>query len=212
MKFYWIKTPALVAWLFGRFEWRVPTLEKKVYLTFDDGPIPEVTPFVLDTLKEFGAKASFFCIGDNVQKHPEIFELVKQSGNAIGNHTFHHVKGWGTDYNTYIEEVRMCEKLIGSAHPLDQKIMRPPYAKVTRRQAKTIKQMGYRIIMWDILSADFDQRISPEKCLDNVIKNIRPGSIIIFHDSQKAYENMKFALRGTLEYLKKEGYSCEPLY
>ncbi|RYG44251.1 MAG: polysaccharide deacetylase family protein [Chitinophagaceae bacterium] len=212
MKFYWIKTPKVIAWFFNHFEWRVPTREKVVYLTFDDGPIPDITPFVLDTLKQYGAKATFFTIGANVVKHRDIFRAISKSGHAIGNHTFHHVKGWKTDYSAYLEEVRMCAEVIASGHPAEVKLMRPPYAKITRKQANALQKLGYRIVMWDILSADFDEKISPKKCLENVIRNIRPGSIVIFHDSQKAWNNMKYALEGTLEYLKKNGYRCETLY
>lgn len=212
MKFYWIRTPKLLAWLLRRFEWRIRTTEKKIYLTFDDGPVPEATPLVLDLLDQYDAKASFFCIGDNVAKHPELFERVWQSGHAIGNHTYHHIKGWETEFGSYMKEVADCAAVIASGHHPEQKIMRPPYAKVTWKQSGAIKKQGYRIVMWDVLSADFDQRISPQQCLDNVIKNIRPGSIVIFHDSQKARKNMEFALKGTLEFMKKNGYRSESLY
>lgn len=212
MKPHWIKTPGWLAWLLPQYEWRKSKKEKIVYLTFDDGPIPEVTPFVLDKLKEYGAKGTFFCIGDNVVKHPEIFERLISEGHAIGNHTFHHVKGWETPLDAYLKEVSDCADVIRFAHPPEHKLMRPPYAKITFSQTKKVREMGYRIILWDVLSEDYDQSVSPEKCLENVVKHVRPGSIVIFHDSLKAYPNMKFALEGTLEYLKKEGYVCDALY
>lgn len=212
MRFYWIKTHFLIRKIFPEFLWKMPSNQKKVYLTFDDGPIPEVTDFVLRELNRFGAKATFFCIGDNIQKHPDIFKRLLDGGHAFGNHTFNHVNGWHTSESEYLDNVDLCRQQIDSIISDKAKLMRPPYAKVTRSQSKKLRKLGYKIVMWDVLSADFDQKITPEKCLENVLKNIGPGSIVIFHDSQKAFANMKFALTGTLEYLKKNGYECAALY
>jgi len=208
MKFYWIKTAWIIKKLFPGFVWSLPNKDKIVYLTFDDGPIPEVTDFVLGQLKAFGAKATFFCIGDNIRKNPDIFKRIVSDGHAFGNHTFNHLNGWKTPEAEYLQNVRLCQNEIDSLTQDKSRLMRPPYAKATRSQARKLRQMGYRIIMWDVLSADFDQCISPEKCLKNVLRNVRSGSIVIFHDSQKAFANMKYALPETLKYLKENGYSC----
>lgn len=212
MKFYWIQTPNWLAKFFNAFEWRKSTKEKVVYLTFDDGPIPVITPWVLNQLNEFNAKATFFCIGDNIRKNPDILKQICDQGHAVGNHTYNHVSGWKTDLRTYIDQVEKCEEFLALAENRKEKLMRPPYGKIGFNQTKTIKKQNFRIIMWDILSADFDTSISKEQCLENVTKNIRPGSIIIFHDSRKAFPNMEFALRGTLEYLQKNGYKSAALY
>lgn len=207
----WIRTHWLIQKLFPNYIWRVPTKDKVVYLTFDDGPIPEVTEFVLDQLKAYGAKATFFCIGDNIRKHPYIFKKIIDEGHAFGNHTFHHLKGWKTSQKAYIDDVALCQQAIDDLTTDEKKLLRPPYAKITLRQSKALRNKGYRIIMWDVLSADFDKSISPQQCLKNVVDNIGPGSIVIFHDSLKAVDNMKFALPATLQYLNKNGYSCAVL-
>ena len=152
-------------------------------------------------------KATFFCIGDNVRKNPDLFRRTIAAGHAIGNHTFHHLNGWHTSHDTYLENVRLCEEAIGSSSPL----FRPPYGKVTRRQRRALSGKGYKLVMWDVLSADFDRTISPEKCFENVSKNLEPGSIIIFHDSEKAAANLRHALPRTLQLLKEKGFRCEKL-
>lgn len=211
MKFYWVKTGWLIKKLFPKFVWSIKTNQKVVYLTFDDGPIPEATDFVLDQLKAFHAKATFFCIGNNIRQNPDIFRRILENGHAFGNHTFNHWNGWKTPENDYLENVRLCQDEIDALTEDRSRLMRPPYAKVTSAQANRLRQLGYKIVMWDVLSADFDQTITPEKCLENVLGNIRPGSIVIFHDSQKALRNMSFALPKTLEFLKKNGYECAAL-
>jgi peptidoglycan/xylan/chitin deacetylase (PgdA/CDA1 family) len=211
MKPYWIKTHWIVKKLFPNYIWNKPRDGKKVYLTFDDGPIPEATPFVLEQLKKYGAKATFFCIGDNIRKNPDLFRQVLAEGHAFGNHTFNHLNGWKTPKDTYLENVDQCKAEIDALTQDESKLMRPPYAKVTSAQSKALRKLGYQIIMWDVLSADYDQTITPEKCLENVIANIEAGSIIIFHDSQKAFRNMSHALPETLKYLKENGYECAAL-
>lgn len=211
MRFYWIRTHWLIKKLFPRFLWSMPFADKTVYLTFDDGPIPEVTDFVLDQLREYDAKATFFCIGDNIRKNAEIFSRVVAQGHAFGNHTYNHLNGWKTPGKEYLENVALCQNEIDSLARDAAKLMRPPYAKVTRAQSRQLLALGYKIVMWDVLSADFDQRISPEECLENVLRNIRPGSIVIFHDSLKAFANMRYALPKTLQFLKENGYRCAAL-
>lgn len=211
MKFYWIKTHWIIKKLFPQFVWSIASRHKKVYLTFDDGPIPEATGFVLEQLRRFNAKATFFCIGDNIRKNPDIFRRILAEGHTFGNHTFNHLNGWKTPEADYLENVRLCQDEIDALTTDESRLMRPPYAKVTSAQSHALRKLGYKIIMWDVLSADFDQSITPEKCLENVLKNIRPGSIVIFHDSQKALRNMSFALPETLKYLKENGFTCEAL-
>lgn len=213
MDFLWIKTNRIIKQLFSNYIWSIPTSEPKVYLTFDDGPTPEITEWVLEQLKEYNAKATFFCIGNNIEKHPEIFKKVIQEGHTIGNHTFNHVKGWNTTNKMYAEETEQCEQLIQnfSTEALQPKFFRPPYGKIKISQSKALRKKGYKIIMWDVLSVDFDPNITPEKCLNNVIDNLENGSIIVFHDSFKAFQNLKYALPKTLGFLKNKGFECEKL-
>lgn len=208
MKPYWIKTHWLIKKLFPEYIWSIPSGEKTVYLTFDDGPTPEITQWVLDKLEPYNAKATFFCIGHNIASHRDIFQKVIAAGHTVGNHTYNHMNGWKTDRDTYLENVAKCEKEMAG---INKQLFRPPYAKASRSQSRALQQMGYRIVMWDVLSADFDQTITPEKCLENVLKNIRPGSVVIFHDSVKAFENLQFALPKTLAYLKENGFAMEAI-
>ena len=200
---YLVKTPFWLKLFYPKLVWDKKTANRCIYLTFDDGPIPIVTPFVLNILKQYRAKATFFCIGDNVRKHPEVFEQVKSEGHAIGNHTFNHLKGWTTDDETYLKNFLLADEL------LDTKLFRPPYGRIKRSQAKLLQHArpGLKIIMWSILSADFDAAASPEQCLDNLIKNVKPGDIVLFHDSLKAKERMEYALPRAMEYWSGEGYA-----
>ncbi|MFN8274156.1 MAG: polysaccharide deacetylase family protein [Flavobacteriaceae bacterium] len=192
----------MVKWLFPKYIWNLPTHEKIVFLTFDDGPMPEITPWVLDQLDAYQVKATFFCIGDNVRKHPEIYEEVMRRGHAIGNHTFNHLNGWKTATSTYIENTIKWEEYAATQSVL----FRPPYGKIKRSQAQKLMQKGYKIIMWDVLSADFDTSVSPEKCLSNVVNHLESGSIVVFHDSLKAFKNIQYALPKTLQFLKENGF------
>ena len=204
MNIYWIKTSKFIKRLFPNFVWDIPNMENKVYLTFDDGPIPEITEWVLEELKKHNIKATFFCIGNNIQKHPALFNKVINEGHAIGNHTFNHLNGWKTSTENYIENIAMCQS--ASNKYQNGILFRPPYGKIKKSQSKKLRQLGYKIIMWDVLSADFDQTISPEKCLENVISKVQSGSIILFHDSIKASKNLQFALPKALEFLKEKGF------
>lgn len=201
---YLVKTPRLIQNLLPTFTWRIPTEEKVLYLTFDDGPIPEVTPWVLDTLRRFNAKATFFCVGDNVKKNPSVFQQVLAEGHAVGNHTFNHLNGWDSENISFFHNVRHCAKLVKSS------LFRPPYGRLTPKQTQFLTR-HYQIVMWDVLSGDFDQTISKEDCLSNVMASTKRGSIIVFHDSQKAAERMMYTLPRVLEHFAAKGYRFESL-
>ncbi|RYY25969.1 MAG: polysaccharide deacetylase family protein [Sphingobacteriaceae bacterium] len=201
---YLVKTPALLKWFYPDLTWQKSRREKVIYLTFDDGPIPEVTPFVLQILAQFNAKATFFCIGDNVQKHPEIFEQVKLAGHTIGNHTFNHLRGWDTADEVYLQNVKKCQELVQA------RLFRPPYGRAKKSQFAVLKNQ-YEVVMWDVLSGDFDPDLSPQKCYQNVVDKSSNGSIIVFHDSLKAWPRTQYALPKALEYWQKEGYQFKTL-
>lgn len=201
---YLVKTPRFIQNLFPNFTWHIPTQEKVLYLTFDDGPIPEVTPWVLDVLAKYDAKATFFCVGDNVNRHPDIFQQVVSAGHAVGSHTFNHLNGWATDNIPYFHNIRHCANQVNSV------LFRPPYGRLKPKQAQFL-QRHYRIVMWDVLSGDFDPDVEPEQCLNNVIDNVRPGSIVVFHDSLKAKENLTYTLPKVLEHFKSQGYAFDKL-
>ena len=210
MKFYWVKTNWIIKKIFSNYTWDVSNSGNNVYLTFDDGPIPEITTWVLEELKKYALKATFFCIGENIAKHPEIFKKVISEGHAIGNHTFNHLNGWKTPTEIYIENIKLCEEVIEKTtnYNSKSKLFRPPYGKLKTAQARAIEKLGYEIIMWDVLSADFDTTLSKEQCLDNVLSNVKPGSIIVFHDSVKAFKNLQYVLPKTLAFLKENNFNC----
>jgi peptidoglycan/xylan/chitin deacetylase (PgdA/CDA1 family) len=206
MKPYWIKTNKFIKKIFPSYIWDIPNMENKVYLTFDDGPTPKITEWVLEELKKHQAKATFFCIGKNIKNHPAIFSKVIDEGHSIGNHTYNHLKGWNTSTAEYLDNITLCESEINN---LNSKIFRPPYGKIKKLQSEKLRKLGYKIIMWDVLSADFDQTITPEKCLENVLQNVQSGSIIVFHDSVKAFKNLAYTLPRTLGILKQRGFIFE---
>jgi peptidoglycan/xylan/chitin deacetylase (PgdA/CDA1 family) len=215
MRHYWIKTNAFIKKIFPNYIWSIPNSENKIYLTFDDGPTPEITEWVLDELKKHDAKATFFCIGHNIEKHPAIFEKVINEGHSIGNHTFNHLNGWKNSDEKYLQNMNLCESSILDLKfkilNLQTKLFRPPYGKIKTSQSKRLRQLGYKIIMWDVLSADFDTTITPERCLKNVLKNVCSGSIIVFHDSVKAFPNLKYTLPKALKYWTEKGFVFEKL-
>ena len=212
MKFYWIKTNWVIKKLFHNYIWDLPNNDKIVYITFDDGPTPKITEWTLAQLKNYNAKATFFCIGNNIEKHPEIFDKIIKENHSIGNHTFNHLKGWETTNEIYIENTLLCDSELVKNNYLDCKLFRPPYGRIKKQQATALKKLGYKIIMWDVLSADFDPFITPQKCLENILSNVKSGSIIVFHDSEKAFRNLEFVLPKSLAYLKENGFRFEAIY
>jgi peptidoglycan/xylan/chitin deacetylase (PgdA/CDA1 family) len=203
-----VKTPWLVKKFYSQLTWDVKPANKRcIYLTFDDGPIPIVTPFVLNILQQYNAKATFFCIGDNIRKHPDVFEQIKNAGHTIGNHTYNHLKGWETEDETYLENFLEADKLVSS------KLFRPPYARIKKSQVKLLKEAkpGLKIIMWNILTADYDTNLKPEKCLENVLKHTKGGDIVLFHDSLKAFPRLEYVLPRAMEEWSKEGYEFKNL-
>ncbi|MDX1603852.1 MAG: polysaccharide deacetylase family protein [Salinimicrobium sediminis] len=207
--------PGFVKWIFKNRIWEGPADEKAIYLTFDDGPIPEVTPWVLDQLKSFNAKATFFCIGENVQKHPEIFKKIIAEGHKVGNHTFNHLNGWKTSTPEYVLNTlkarQIIEKNIPGKEPAKNALFRPPYGRIKSKQVRELQKRDFRIIMWSILSMDYNTGITPERCFQNVIDHARPGSVIVFHDSFKAQKNLVKVLPRVLDHLNREGYKFKAL-
>jgi len=205
MKLYLVKTPKILEKLYSRCLWRFSTSKKEIYLTFDDGPTPKVTQFVLEQLQKHNAKATFFCIGKNVVNHPEILQQIINDGHSIGNHTHNHLNGWKNHNKKYLENISDASKVIPS------KLFRPPYGKIKFSQTKQLKKLGYTIVMWDVLSADFDTSITNKQCLQNVLDNTEKGSIVVFHDSIKAEEKLRYTLPKTLKYFGDLGYSFKAL-
>ena len=207
MKQYFIKTPSLVKLIFKNWVWSFSTKEKTLYLTFDDGPTPEVTNWTLEQLKKFNAKATFFCIGKNVEENPLIYQNIVNEGHSIGNHTHNHLNGFYTKKATYIKNVEKAEQV----SPHNNKLFRPPYGKLKLSQSKELRKKGYKVIMWDVLSADFDTTIDTNECLKNVIKSTQNGSIIVFHDSLKAKEKLYYVLPIILDYYSEKGYEFKAI-
>lgn len=201
---YFTKTPKFIQSLFPHYTWKMPKKDRVIYITFDDGPIPKVTPWVLETLKAYNAKATFFCVGDNIQKHPDVFEQVKSAGHALGNHTYNHLSGWNTENIPYFHNIRKCARLVKS------ELFRPPYGRIKPTQAQFLAR-HYNIVMWDVLSGDFDPDLSKEDCLSNSIMSTRRGSIIVFHDSLKSWDKLQFVLPRYLEFFSQKGYRFEAI-
>jgi peptidoglycan/xylan/chitin deacetylase (PgdA/CDA1 family) len=248
---YFITPPRWLKWMYPGLTWEIPVEkdEKILYLTFDDGPHPIATPFVLEQLKKYNAKATFFCIGRNVADHRDVYQQVLDEGHTVGNHTYDHLNGWKTDDRKYVADVMKAAELI------DSKLFRPPYGKITRfqsgvlrkkpqasdkqeapivsqqasetdrpvtgndqrpperviRAGSTINEPRFNIIMWNVLSADWDTKIDGKKCFENVVLHAKPGSIIVFHDSAKAMDRMQFALPLVLEHYHQEGFRFEAI-
>lgn len=204
---YLANSPFWLQWLYPSLTWHKSRKEKCVYLTFDDGPIPVVTPFILNTLKNFNAKATFFCIGDNVAKFSEIYTKVLSEGHSVGNHTFNHLRGWNSNNEDYLSNIRKCSGLVNS------NLFRPPFGKIKKSQISAIRSHipDLEIIMWDVLSGDFDTGISQQKCLQNVLSHTKNGSIIVFHDSLKAFQKLEYALPLVLEALSGKGFRFKAL-
>lgn len=179
--------------------WTIKDSDKSVYLTFDDGPCPEVTPKILDILDRYDIKATFFCVGKNVKQHPHIFDLIVNAGHRVGNHTMHHLKGFDTSLNDYTKDIEEANELINS------NLFRPPYGRITIKQLNELKK-SYKIIMWDVITRDYNRNLKPEKCFSIVKRFSRRGSIIVFHDSIKSANNVLQALPWSIEWLRSEGY------
>ncbi|MFT3901849.1 MAG: polysaccharide deacetylase family protein [Niabella sp.] len=207
---YFTKTPWWLKRVYPTYHWDMGRQERAVYLTFDDGPHPEATPFVLEQLARFDAKATFFCIGKNVEAHGDIYARIRAEGHAVGNHTHNHLNGWHTEKQAYVENVEKAAAFISTG------LFRPPYGRVKRSQAcalqsPTDSRHGFHIIMWDVLSADFDRNITPQTCLNTVLRQVINGSIVVFHDSEKAFNNMKYALPKVLEHFTDKGFAFKPI-
>jgi peptidoglycan/xylan/chitin deacetylase (PgdA/CDA1 family) len=201
---YLVQPTYLIKSIYPKAIWRKEPAEKKLYLTFDDGPIPEITTWVLDVLKQYKVTATFFCVGNNVEKHPAIFQRIVDEKHAVGNHTYNHLNGWKTHSPLYLKNVSRCKELVAS------NLFRPPYGKMKKTQFNVLRRY-YSIVLWDVLSGDYDKKTSPEKCLKNVVDKYRNGSIIVFHDNVKAWTNLQFALPKFIEHALSEGYQFERL-
>lgn len=196
--------PHLYRLLFPEARWRIRIPHQKtVYLTFDDGPIPEVTPWVLDLLDHYNIKATFFCVGDNVRKYPDLYRLLLEKGHLTGNHTFNHVQGWKNRTSFLLKNAAKARELI------DSTLFRPPHGHMRVPQNLALQQAGYNVIMWDVVTRDYSRYMTPEQVLENVKRYTRDGSIIVFHDSLKAEKNMKYALPRAIEWLQEQGYALE---
>jgi peptidoglycan/xylan/chitin deacetylase (PgdA/CDA1 family) len=204
LRYYLTKTPAILKPLARDLVWNFSRSADRVFLTFDDGPVPGVTDKVLDILDDYGAKATFFVVGENAMKYPELFQEIKHRGHQVGNHTFSHLNGWKTSNAMYVRNILKAHELIQSD------LFRPPYGKITRQQVRLIKHR-FKIIMWDSLSGDFDRNNSPEICVRNALNSIESGSISVFHDSEKAKQNVLGALPLVLAKLVQKGFIMKPV-
>ncbi|WP_413513347.1 polysaccharide deacetylase family protein [Myroides odoratus] len=201
----------LLPLLFPQYTWHKNHKDKVVYLTFDDGPIPEVTAWVLHLLQQQQIKATFFCIGDNIRKHPQLFQRILAEQHQIGNHTYNHLNGWKSTLEEYVLNVDLCQQEVLKHTKQPTLLFRPPYGKIKKQQGDYLVKEGFEIIMWSIITKDYEATLSPQNCLKRTIKQIKPGSILVFHDSVKAEKNLKYTLPLLIEYLKKEGYTFSVL-
>ena len=205
MQKYFVKTPWWLKKLYSSRIWSIDTNEKKIYLTFDDGPHPTITPFVLGELKKYGAKATFFCIGKNVVSYPGVYQQILDEGHRTGNHTQNHLNGWQTVNDIYFSDIEEATLHINSD------LFRPPYGRIRSSQAKYIRRAmdkeTAKIVMWDVLSGDFDKSTTPEQCLKNVVEKTNDGSVIVFHDSVKAWEKLSYTLPRILEHFSRKGFT-----
>jgi peptidoglycan/xylan/chitin deacetylase (PgdA/CDA1 family) len=204
MSIYPLRVPEIIQSFFPEFVWKIATDQPIIYLTFDDGPTPDVTDKVLEYLNQYNARATFFCIGKNVEANPSLYQSIINAGHSVGNHTYNHKNGWNTPNTVYFDNIDKCRMVVNSH------LFRPPYGKIKSSQIAFLKN-HYKIIMWNVLSGDFDQTLSKERCLNNVLKLTKAGSIVVFHDSIKASERMVYALPKVLEYFTEKGYKFESI-
>ncbi len=199
-----IKPPKFIRRIFPDLIWNLDTPENrdKIFLTFDDGPTPGVTEHILDTLDRYGAKATFFCLGKNVEQYPHLYHMMVERGHVVANHSYSHIKGWGVHTGRYVEDIDLADSFIHS------NLFRPPYGRIKPTQSRRLNER-YKLIMWEVLSRDYSHWVTPEQCLKNVVKNAKGGSIVVFHDSLKAFKNMSYALEGSLKELSERGYSFD---
>jgi peptidoglycan/xylan/chitin deacetylase (PgdA/CDA1 family) len=198
------KSPGIIKKYYPRLIWDIPNDENKIFLTFDDGPVPEITNWVLDVLKQYKIKSTFFLLGCNAVKHPDIYTRIINEEHAVGNHSYHHLSGWDSDDEAYFNNIKKANEFLNVI------LFRPPYGRIKKSQIAALVD-DYKIIMWDVLSGDFDPKTTPEKCYNNVVKNTKSGSVIVFHDNLKAEENLKYALPRTIEYLLEQGFVFDVL-
>lgn len=207
-KSYFVKTPWWLKKFYAQRIWDIDTKEKIIYLTFDDGPHPEASPFILDELRKYNAKATFFCIGKNVVDRSNLYERILDEGHRVGNHTHQHLNGWHTRTDVYLKDIAEAAQYI------DSSLFRPPYGRISSFQAKNINKVlkdDAKIVMWSVLSGDFDSNINREQCLQNVVLNAKPGSIVVFHDSEKAFSLLQYVLPRVLQFFSEKGYLFERL-
>ena len=204
--------------IFPSLLWNFDLKEKTIYLTFDDGPIPEITPWVLSRLKEYNAKATFFCIGENISKNPSIFKQILNEGHSVGNHTYNHLNGWKTPSEAYIKNVLQADKAIktfpsfpGIKSGSGKELFRPPFGRITPSQIKKLEKLNYKIVMWDVISEDYDQAKKAQHCFEDVVNYSKPGSIVVFHDSVKAFRNLQKILPAVLTYYSEKGFEFKGL-
>lgn len=199
-----IKKEHIAAKIFRDLTWHFTGKDNELFLTFDDGPTPEITPWVLAALKEFNARATFFCIGKNVKKHPDLYNQILNEGHSVGNHSYTHIKGWKTSNQKYVESVQKAAQVI------DSNLFRPPFGKIRPQQIGQLKQ-DFKIIMWDVFSRDYDSKLDKEKCLKNILDFSESGSIIVFHDTLKAERNLKYVLPKVLKHFSEQGFVFNPI-
>lgn len=198
------RIPGILSKTFKSVTWELPSREKVVYLTFDDGPTPGITEWVLNELEKYDAKATFFCLGKNVEAHPDIYRAILERGHAVGNHSYSHLKGFGSSVATYVKDAERAAGLI------DSRLFRPPYGRILKRQVTMLKKQ-FHIIMWSVLSVDYNSAVSGSQVVKNVLQNVKSGSIVVFHDSLKAEKNLRYALPEVLHRLKENGYSMQAI-
>ncbi|WP_099372332.1 polysaccharide deacetylase family protein [Sphingobacterium sp. 1.A.5] len=201
---HFVRPIFILKYIYPEAIWREDKNKNNIYLTFDDGPIPEITPWILDCLKEKNVKATFFCVGENIKKHPEIFKRLLDEGHVVGNHTYNHLRGWNTENKDYFDNINRCQELTRT------NLFRPPYGRAKKSQMKELAK-DFKIVMWDVLTGDYDQEITPQQCYKNCIDKTRNGSIIVFHDNIKAINNVKYALPKSIDYLIEQGYQFKTL-